>query len=225
MAITLKTDKKGLAIIDRARIHKSWSALAVAWCQEANVSVSTLKRFRERKAIQKSSFISICQAVGVEDWERVIAQPEVEPRAALPSHGRQSTVQRSTGQQSGQQPGQQSGQRSGQQSGQQPIGQQAQERVEKSRQASDRVAQEILSQLSHLDAQIEFVDQVFVESPVENQLQLIHQQVMPPLVQSVLLSRRQRLHPYQRFDFGPNFLYYPLRIEANVSIIQILVNG
>lgn len=213
MAITLKTDKKGLAIIDRARIHKSWSALAVAWCQEANVSVSTLKRFRERKAIQKSSFISICRAVGVEDWESVIARPEIEQRAVLLPHGQQSAGQQSV-QQSGQQP-----------VGQQPVGQQAKERVAKSKQAGDRVAQEILSQLSHLDAQIEFVEQVFVESPVESQLQLIHQQIIPPLVQSVMPSRRQRLRPYQRFDFRPNFLYYPLRIEANVSIIQILVNG
>lgn len=73
MAITLKTDKSGLAIIDRARTRKNWSALAAAWCHAANVSLSTLKRFRERKAIQKDSFIAICKAVGIEDWELIVA--------------------------------------------------------------------------------------------------------------------------------------------------------
>ena len=73
MAITLKTDKSGLVIIDRARTRKNWSALAAAWCHAANVSLSTLKRFRERKAIQKDSFIAICKAVGIEDWEMIVA--------------------------------------------------------------------------------------------------------------------------------------------------------
>ncbi|MGD1900026.1 MAG: hypothetical protein ACFB16_24155 [Phormidesmis sp.] len=73
MAITLKTDKQGLSVIDRARVDKNWTALALSWCEKANVSLSTLKRFRERKAIQKDAFIAICQAVGIDNWQQVVA--------------------------------------------------------------------------------------------------------------------------------------------------------
>ena len=76
MAITLKTDKQGLEIVDNARKKKNWTALSATWCETANVSFSTLKRFREKTAIQKDAFISICQAVGIEDWSIVAARSD-----------------------------------------------------------------------------------------------------------------------------------------------------
>lgn len=178
MALTLKTDKLGLAIVDQARGKKNWSALAVAWCQAANVSVSTLKRFRERKSIQKESFVAICQAVGIEDWEMIVDDSAYE-----------SSVLR-----------------------------------RKSRQAKQRIAEEILSNLNHLDARLDFVEQTFSENPIEVQLQTVRQQVTPALIQDVSAGYHQLMQQQSAADLRPDFNRHPLRIEANVSIIQIMVN-
>jgi predicted NACHT family NTPase len=72
MRVTLKLSNSGKEIIDAARNRKGWDALASTWCREAHVTVSTLKRFREKKRIQRDAFISICSAVGVENWEQVV---------------------------------------------------------------------------------------------------------------------------------------------------------
>ena len=135
MAITIKTDKEGLAIIDQERINKNWTALSTAWCNEANVSVSTLKRFRERKAIQKDAFIAICQAVGIHDWSRVVA---------LKSK-RVSVLQRSY------------------------------------QQSKKVIAEEVLSNLSSLEARLEFVAQTFADDPVEAQRQAAYQRTLSGL--------------------------------------------
>jgi hypothetical protein len=71
MAVTLKASKQGRRIVDEARKRKGWSALSDMWVRTAYVTESTLKRFREMKAIQREAFISICKAVGVDDWEEI----------------------------------------------------------------------------------------------------------------------------------------------------------
>ncbi|MEL6816284.1 MAG: hypothetical protein AAFP03_15960, partial [Cyanobacteria bacterium J06598_3] len=161
---------------------KHWSALAVAWCEKANVSVSTLKRFRERRAIQKEAFISICRAVGIEDWELIAASPKREASALK----------------------------------------------RRSQQAKKLIAQEVLSNLNHLEARLDFVEQFFCEHPVEAQRQMIRQQITPALIQDInvgygQLSQQQALTDVR--SNRPDCLNHPLRIEANVSIIQITVSA
>jgi hypothetical protein len=72
MAVTLKASKQGRRIVDEARKRKGWTALADVWCKAASVSESTLKRFREMKAIEREAFICICKAVGVDNWEKIV---------------------------------------------------------------------------------------------------------------------------------------------------------
>ncbi len=71
MAVTLKASKQGRRIVDEARKRKGWSALSNMWYSPLQISESSLKRFREGKAIQREAFISICKAVGVDDWEEI----------------------------------------------------------------------------------------------------------------------------------------------------------
>jgi len=80
MAVSLKASQQGLAIVDQARRKKGWKAIASAWCDTACVSVSTLKRFRERKPILQDAFIAICQAVGIEDWKSIVEDSSTPSR-------------------------------------------------------------------------------------------------------------------------------------------------
>jgi hypothetical protein len=75
MAITLKASKQGLEIVDRERRKKGWQATAVSWCAAAHVSEATLKRFKRRVPIDRSSFVAICKAVGVDNWEEIVDTP------------------------------------------------------------------------------------------------------------------------------------------------------
>ncbi|MEL7331595.1 MAG: hypothetical protein AAFN12_05070 [Cyanobacteria bacterium J06560_2] len=200
MAITLKTDNQGLAIIDRARVHKNWTALAVAWCERANVSLSTLKRFREKKAIQKDAFIAICQAVDITDWQKVVASNRDSEVAVLMRRYRQS------------------------------------KRI---------IAEEVLSNLDSLDARLDFVAQAFSNDPKEAQRQLSHLKVVhhaendsnvypiqPPrsshtadshTTQHTTEQPVEQKRDLRQPDKQPVFSKYPIKIEANVSIIQILM--
>lgn len=202
MAVTLKIDKRGLEIIDRARVRRGWTALALAWCEEANVSLSTLKRFRERRAIQKDSFISICQAVGVQDWQRVVAVSESD-MSVVRRHYRQS------------------------------------KRV---------IAEEVLSNLDSLDARLDFVEQAFSNDPVEaqRQIELIRQKDgvgldscagclhrSPRQAEQKSFSSKRRTSYLDQSelagkralegDVHSRFGQGCLKLEANVSIIQIMM--
>ena len=204
MAVTLKTDRRGLAIIDRARINKDWSALALSWCEAANVSLSTLKRFRERKAIQKDSFIAICRAVGVEDWQRIVATTEENI----------SVLRR------------------------------------KYQQSKRVIAEEVLSNLNSLDARLDFVEQAFSDDPAEaqrqveriNQMSLLdqdHSRIHHPVAchqsdpgkqpelgkmpSEVYLDCAEQTESYSRTKPQPLFQRYSLKLEATVSIIQIMM--
>ncbi|MEL6455120.1 MAG: hypothetical protein AAFQ40_10445 [Cyanobacteria bacterium J06623_5] len=194
MAITLKTDRQGLAIVDKARVHKNWTALAAAWCTQANVSVSTLKRFRERKAIQKDAFIAICQAVGIQEWESVVAGASQEI----------SVLRRSY------------------------------------RQSKKLIAEEVLSNLTSLDARLDFVEQVFADDPHAVKQETCRQRRMasdafptssdgnsrgrhrrPPTSPPKNQPIRQSIN---HSKVSKSTTRCPLVLEANVSIIQILMD-
>ncbi|MEL7069118.1 MAG: hypothetical protein AAFV85_07980 [Cyanobacteria bacterium J06634_6] len=193
MAITLKTDRQGLAIVDRARVSKNWTALATAWCQSANVSVSTLKRFRERKAIQKDAFIAICRAVDIEDWQQVVST----------THSNISVLER---------------------------------RYQQSKRV---IAEEVLSNLNSLDARMEFVAQTFADDPAEARRQLASHALASQPGQASVTKAADSPVPLSNVanskivssnvantvhkETAVQKQHRPLIIEANVSIIQIMM--
>lgn len=74
MAIALKASKKGLAIIDLARKKKGWTKIAVPWHENAFVGQAALRKFWRRIPIRQDNFVSICKAVGVENWEELVEE-------------------------------------------------------------------------------------------------------------------------------------------------------
>jgi len=72
MAVSLRASKQGLEVVDTARKKKGWKATAKSWYDAANTSEATLKRFRQRKAINQDVFVAICKAVGIENWEEMV---------------------------------------------------------------------------------------------------------------------------------------------------------
>jgi hypothetical protein len=70
--MSVRTTKEGLKLFDEARNRRGWKLYR--WCQEANVSSSTLKRFRAGTCIKEDSLSSIFGAVGIDNWQE-FAEP------------------------------------------------------------------------------------------------------------------------------------------------------
>jgi len=66
-----RASETGIEIIDRLRQQRGWNRQSQAWCQAAFTTLATLRRFRQRDSVQQDTFIRICQAVGVENWEEI----------------------------------------------------------------------------------------------------------------------------------------------------------
>lgn len=74
---------EGFSRVERARLAKKWNRQDLKWWHAANVSEATLKRFIARKTITEEYFISLCKAVGIDDWEVVIDRnPGLEPQSS-----------------------------------------------------------------------------------------------------------------------------------------------
>ncbi|MEL7039356.1 MAG: AAA-like domain-containing protein [Cyanobacteria bacterium J06592_8] len=71
MADSIKASKQGLEIVDRARRNKGWKKQAEIWCETANTSLGTLKRFWKGAPIHRQTFINICNAVEA-NWKEVM---------------------------------------------------------------------------------------------------------------------------------------------------------
>ncbi|WNZ47655.1 hypothetical protein Q2T42_07395 [Leptolyngbya boryana CZ1] len=69
--VTIRASEQGLLQIDRARRRKGWLKQSEIWCRMAQTSRATLKRFWRCEAIEQGTFIAICQAVGLSDWEAI----------------------------------------------------------------------------------------------------------------------------------------------------------
>ena len=158
-------------------MKKNWTALATAWCAEANVSVSTLKRFREKKAIQKDAFIAICRAVGIEDWQRVVGEPESDASVLKRSYRRSKRL----------------------------------------------IAEEVLSNIKSLDARLDFVDQAFSDWQSDAKEQEPGQKCLSSQDCVVCDDATQRRLCQHRRDLNQLFNQRSLRMEANVAIIQIMM--
>lgn len=66
-----RTSVEGLEKIEIARRRKKWNRQDVQWIMAASVSLSTLKRFWERKEIREEYFEAICRAVGIPNWQEI----------------------------------------------------------------------------------------------------------------------------------------------------------
>jgi ABC-type dipeptide/oligopeptide/nickel transport system ATPase subunit len=72
MADTLRASIAGLKIVDQARRKKRWTkTTTLVWWETAMSSRATLKRFWEQKLVQKETFINLCKAVGISDWQDI----------------------------------------------------------------------------------------------------------------------------------------------------------
>ncbi|NER99995.1 MAG: ATP-binding protein, partial [Symploca sp. SIO1B1] len=72
MSTTYRASKTGLSIVEEAQKAKGWKAQSQKWCEQAYVSLSTLRRFRQRNSIRENYFIAICKAVGIDNWQEIV---------------------------------------------------------------------------------------------------------------------------------------------------------
>jgi len=72
MASSLRASRQGLEIVDRARRQKGWNRQAYVWYKKAHTTLPTLKRFLQGEPVEQETFINICQAVGLEQWEEIV---------------------------------------------------------------------------------------------------------------------------------------------------------
>lgn len=75
----LKLSESGKDLVNQAARKKGWGHQAPAWASAAYTRVSTLKRFWTGKAIDRGTFIALCEAVEV-DWKRVVDEYEIAPK-------------------------------------------------------------------------------------------------------------------------------------------------
>lgn len=81
MLRSVKASEEGLKRVDRARKRMGWSKTrSKTWWLQANVSQATLRRFW-KQPISLDGFISICKAVGIEDWQEIVDWSELEADA------------------------------------------------------------------------------------------------------------------------------------------------
>lgn len=72
MAGLLRASEEGLRIVNLARRNPGWNKTSELWCQAALTSQATLKRFWRRQPIRRETFIDICKAVGIDNWEDIV---------------------------------------------------------------------------------------------------------------------------------------------------------
>lgn len=83
MAGLLRASEEGLKIVNLARRNPGWNKADELWCQAALTSKATLKRFWAKKPIRRETFIDICQAVGINNWEDIIERKDIQQTEPL----------------------------------------------------------------------------------------------------------------------------------------------
>ncbi|MEG5059567.1 ATP-binding protein [Microcoleus sp. A2-C5] len=83
MAGLLRASEEGLKIIDLVRRSLGWNKADELWCQAAITSKATLKRFWVRQPIRRETFIAICKAVGINNWEDIIERNDIKQTELL----------------------------------------------------------------------------------------------------------------------------------------------
>ncbi len=89
---TIGASERGLQIVDAARRNKGWTKTSsLSWWRTANTSQATLRRFWRGIAIERETFINICAAVGIANWQKIADVSPTPMDAALEVDYRQAT--------------------------------------------------------------------------------------------------------------------------------------
>jgi len=83
MAGLLRAPEEGLKIIDMVRLNLGWNKSEDTWCKAALTSKATLRRFWAQNRIRRETFIYICQAVGINNWEDIIEGNDIKKTELL----------------------------------------------------------------------------------------------------------------------------------------------
>ncbi|AFY84648.1 NB-ARC domain-containing protein [Oscillatoria acuminata PCC 6304] len=86
MAGVLRASEEGLRIVNLARRNPGWNKNDRLWCEAAYTSKATLKRFWARRSIRRETFIDICKAVGIDNWEDVVERSDRQEKKPNLSH-------------------------------------------------------------------------------------------------------------------------------------------
>lgn len=82
MATTIRATQEGLAYVDQIRRKKGWNKTEEAWYGLACTAEATLKRFWRGQPIQQETFINICKAIGIEEWEKLIDTNPIQTKTS-----------------------------------------------------------------------------------------------------------------------------------------------
>ncbi|MFB2921601.1 hypothetical protein [Aerosakkonema funiforme] len=80
---SLYLSKEGQTRVEETRLNKFWSKTDYRWFGKAEVSLSTLKRFLNGKPISRSNFFQLCSALGIQEWESLIALDNKQDSTAI----------------------------------------------------------------------------------------------------------------------------------------------
>ncbi len=83
MAGLLRASEEGLKIIDMVRRNLEWNKTEDTWCKAALTSKATLRRFWAQNRIRRETFIDICKAVGINNWEDIIERNDIKQTELL----------------------------------------------------------------------------------------------------------------------------------------------
>jgi hypothetical protein len=72
-----------LKIIDMVRRNLGWNKSEDTWCKAALTSKATLRRFWAQNRIRRETFIDICKAVGINNWEDIIERKDIKQTELL----------------------------------------------------------------------------------------------------------------------------------------------
>ncbi len=185
-------------MIDEARKRKGWEALAAAWWQEANVSRATLKRFREKKPIQRVAFIAICRAVGIEDWKKVADNTDTDEISNLQKSESICNLTEI---------------------------QNLENTDQRADQAKRFLVNTVLSNLSNLDARLEFVTRALAEDDFEQQLRSVRQKVAPALDHTSKTGYNQLILQQAAASLRGALNSRPLKTDIEESLLRDLLGN
>jgi transcriptional regulator with XRE-family HTH domain len=69
---SIRASEEGIKRFKQARDLKGWNQYADSLTTRIGVSLSTVKRFEKGNPIRQDSFIDLCKAVGIENWEAIV---------------------------------------------------------------------------------------------------------------------------------------------------------
>ena len=72
MNTSYKLSDKGQIQVQQARLMKGWTKTSQDWLDKSMISESTLKRFLQGKPVRASSFIDLCNALGISEWQELV---------------------------------------------------------------------------------------------------------------------------------------------------------